>query len=319
MKTSSGKFLKIVALAGGVGGAKLAYGLLHSPISNELTVIVNTGDDLQFCGLYVSPDLDTMVYNLAGLSNPGKGWGRIDDTFFALNVCGQLGGPEWFKIGDKDLGMHLERTRQLILGKNLSDITRSFCKQWGIKASILPMTNDKVSTIIETNQHEMLPFQEYFVHRNCEPKISTIHFQGIEKAAIVPEALEAINDSDLIIICPSNPWVSIDPILNLKGMRSALYGKYVLAVSPIIQGKTIKGPAAKMFYEMGIMPTATAVTLHYQGLIKSFILDVKDKNEIATIEKLGIKCFAANTIMNTDSQKIFLAEKIINFANKNFS
>ncbi|MGD0752287.1 MAG: 2-phospho-L-lactate transferase, partial [Anaerolineales bacterium] len=269
--------MKIVALAGGVGGAKLADGLAQLLPSDDLTVVVNTGDDFEHLGLSISPDLDTVCYTLAGLANPKSGWGRQAETFQALENIQKLGGPAWFQIGDKDLATHLERTRRLQEGQSLSQITMQFCRVWGVQHLVLPMSNQSVRTMVDTIDSGELPFQEYFVHRNCEPKVKGFRFVGIESARPAPGVLKSIVEADGVVICPSNPWVSIDPILALVGLRSALAKKTVLAVSPIIGGQTVKGPAAKMYTELGICPSALAVARHYEDLLSGFILDIVDE------------------------------------------
>ena len=210
--------MKIVALAGGVGGAKLAHGLAQILPSEELTVIVNTGDDFEHYGLYISPDLDTVCYTLAELANPETGWGRKNETWGAIENAKTLGGPDWFNLGDQDLGTHLERTRRLKNGQTLSQITCDFCKAWGVGPSVLPMSDQPVRTIVETGEGD-LAFQEYFVHRRCEPKVKGFRFEGINTAEAAPGALKAIDQAEAVVICPSNPWVSIDPILAIAGMR----------------------------------------------------------------------------------------------------
>jgi len=308
---------KIVALAGGVGGAKLAYGLAHCKNPENLTVIVNTADDFEHYGLYICPDLDTVCYNLAEISNLNMGWGRGEDSFVTLSECIKYGGPSWFTIGDKDLGIHLERTRRLIAGDLLSDITKTFCEKLNIRSHIIPMTNQKVTTILNTIDMGKLAFQEYFVHQECKPRIKEIWFEGIENAFPCDEIFQTIDKADLIIICPSNPWVSIDPILSLSGLRDAIINKKVIAVSPIIQNKAIKGPAAKMFSELGFLPSACSVAEHYKGLIKGFVFDSIDINEMERINRSGIISFATNTIMKSNQDKVRLAREVINFS-RNF-
>ncbi len=306
--------MKIVALAGGVGGAKLVKGLAHCINPENLTVIVNTGDDFEHFGLKICPDLDTVCYSLAGIANPEKGWGREKESFYALDEIAKFGGPNWFKLGDKDLGTHLERTRRLKNGEKLSEITRFFCQCWGINVQVFPMTDETVSTILVTVEKGVLPFQEYFVKYQCEPRIKEIKFLGIEKAKPAPKIIEKIKDSDLVIICPSNPWVSIDPILSIKGIKEEISKKIAVAVSPIVKRKAIRGPAAKMFLEMGIQSSASAVADHYKEIIKGFILDNIDINEKDNINRWGIIFYATNTIMSDDDEKIHLASEIINFA-----
>jgi LPPG:FO 2-phospho-L-lactate transferase len=306
--------MKIVALAGGVGGAKLAFGLAQVLASGELSVIVNTGDDFVHYGLYICPDLDTVCYHLAGINNISTGWGRKGDSFLSLSGAVNLGGPNWFQIGDKDLGTHLERTRRLHAGQKLSEITKHFCQVWNISTHVYPMTDDKISTQLQTKEFGELPFQEYFVHHQCQPTITSIRFSGVDKARPVKETIQSIGEADLIVICPSNPWVSIDPILSIRFIRESIIGKKVIAVSPIIQNKALKGPAAKMFSELGIEPSALAVLQHYKDVINGFIFDKLDVNLRGQIDREGIISYATDTIMTTDTKKVELAKKLIDFS-----
>ena len=301
--------MNIVALAGGVGGAKLVDGIAQLLPPGNLTVIVNTGDDFEHFGLYICPDLDTVCYTLAGLANPETGWGRRDETFTALENIRNLGGPGWFRIGDKDLATHIERSRRLHEGQLLSQITQGFCQAWGVKHLILPMSNQPVRTLVDTIEYGELAFQEYFVHHNCEPTVKAIRFAGIEPARPAPGVLEAIKRADAIVICPSNPWLSIDPILALIDIRSSLHEKMVVAVSPIIGGKTVRGPAAKIFKDMGISPSALAVSLHYNDLLSGFLLDTLDA-DIA--DQFSIPVRITNTLMRTHDDRRHLAEDVLN-------
>jgi LPPG:FO 2-phospho-L-lactate transferase len=300
--------MKIVALAGGVGGAKLADGLAQILAPADLTVVVNTGDDFIHLGLSISPDVDTVCYTLAGLANPETGWGRQAETFQALENIQKLGGPDWFQIGDKDLATHLERTRRLRDGQSLCQVTRHFCQVWGVRHLILPMSNQPVRTMVDTLDAGEIPFQEYFVHRNCSPKVRGFRFEGIESAQPSPGVLEAIDEADAVVFCPSNPWVSIDPILALPRLRSALAGKTVLAVSPIIGGQTIKGPAAKMYSELGIQPSALAVADHYLDLLSGFILDIVDTS---LSKEFSIPVIITQTLMKTRDDRRRLAEVVL--------
>jgi LPPG:FO 2-phospho-L-lactate transferase len=306
--------MKVVALAGGVGGAKMVYGLDRILPHGDLSIIVNTGDDFEHYGLYICPDLDTVCYHLADINNLKTGWGRDKDTFFSLSEAMKLGGPDWFQIGDHDLGTHLERTRRLRNGEKLSAITMEFCRLRKIKSHVYPMTNDKVSTFLRTKKECELPFQEYFVHRHCQPEILSIRFEGAEIALPLTECVQAIQAADVIIICPSNPWVSIDPILAIPGIKKSIKGKRVIAVSPIIQGKAIKGPAAKMFVELGMRPSALAVLQHYKDLICGFIYDKRDVDQEKEIEQEGIISLATNTIMHSKQSKMKLAQDILEFS-----
>ena len=301
--------MKIVALAGGVGGAKLADGLAQLLLPEDLSIVVNTGDDFEHLGLYICPDLDTVCYTLAGLANPETGWGLLGETFQALENITKLGGPGWFHIGDKDLATHLERTRRLCEGQSLDEVTRLFCHVWGVRHSILPMSNQPVRTMVETVDSGEMAFQEYFVHQNCEPKVKGFRFAGIESARPAPGVIKAIENADAVVFCPSNPWVSIDPILALSGLRSALAGKIVLAVSPIIGGQTVKGPAAKMFSELGIQPSALAVMEHYSDLLSGFVLDILDKE---LKEHFTLPVTITQTVMKTKEDRSRLAQDVLN-------
>ena len=304
--------LKIVALAGGVGGAKLAHGLAQILSPEDLTVIVNTGDDFEHYGLYISPDVDTVCYTLAGLANPETGWGRVNETWNVMDNASKLGGPGWFNLGDRDLGTHLERTRRLKEGQTLTQITRDFCKAWGVENVVLPMSDQPVRTIVETEAGD-LPFQEYFVHRRCEPRVKGFRFDGVAAAEPAPGAREAIESAEAVIICPSNPWVSIDPILHiLKRIE-----KPVLAVSPIISGQAVKGPAAKMFLELGIEPSAMAVANHYCGLATGFVLDVLDLQLEENIRSLNMRTLVTNTLMKSLDNRKQLASDILDFIGNN--
>lgn len=306
--------MKVVALAGGVGGAKLAHGLAQVLPPEDLTVIVNTGDDFEHYGLYICPDLDTVCYTLAGIANPETGWGRQDETWNAMENISKLGGLDWFKLGDRDLATHLERTRRLKEGYSLSQITRDFCKAWGIDHTVLPMSDKPVRTFVETDEGE-LAFQEYFVQRRCEPRVKGFWFDGVNEAEPVRGAREAIESADAIVICPSNPWVSIDPILQVLSplMQRERSGARLVAVSPIIGGQAIKGPAAKMYQELGIEPSALAVANHYRGLATDFVLDTIDEQLIESVKGLSIRTYVTNTLMKSHEDRKRLAADLLNF------
>jgi LPPG:FO 2-phospho-L-lactate transferase len=237
------------------------------------------------------------------------GWGRVDEAWQAIENAVRLGGPGWFNLGDRDLGTHLERTRRLKEGQTLSQITHDFCIAWGIQQTVLPMSDGAVRTIVETDEGE-LAFQEYFVRRKCEPKVRGFRFAGLEKAEAAPGALEAIRAADAVVICPSNPWVSIDPILAVAGFRPAIEQKPVMAVSPILGGQTVKGPAAKMFAEMGLQPSAIAVLDHYRGLVDGFVIDQIDA-ELANSVK--IPTLTTDTLMNHLTKRAQLAIDVLHF------
>jgi LPPG:FO 2-phospho-L-lactate transferase len=301
-----------------VGGAKFADGLSRLLPPDHLTVIVNTGDDFEHLGLHISPDLDTVCYTLAGMANPHTGWGLAEESFHALEGLEALGGPGWFQVGDRDLGTHLERTRRLRLGQPLSQVTRDFCQAWGVRPRVLPMTDELAPTVVLTSAGE-LPFQEYFVHRQCQPAVTGFRFEGIEQAKPAPGVLEALRRADLVVFCPSNPWVSIDPILAVPGVRQALLegrtarGLPILAVSPIIRGKTVKGPAAKMFSELGIEPSALAVAAHYGGLCSGFVLDRLDERQAPAIRALGMQTLVTETLMSANADRVRLANEMLRF------
>lgn len=305
---------RVTVLAGGVGGAKLAHGFALCQPEIYLTVIVNTGDDFDHFGLRICPDLDTVCYTLAGLANSQTGWGRKEETFEVLQQVGELGGPTWFRLGDKDLATHLERTRRLREGQRLSQVIEAFCSVWGITARVLPMSDDPVRTMVNTLEYGWLGFQDYFVRYACQPTVKEFAFEGIEKALPAPGVLEALEMSDLVVIAPSNPWVSIQPILSLKGVASIIQTKKVVAVSPIIQGRAIKGPAAKMYREMGIDPSACAVARHYQPYLWGFVMDELDRGLETDMKSSGIMVLITQTIMHNEQDRFLLAKNILSFS-----
>jgi LPPG:FO 2-phospho-L-lactate transferase len=305
--------LKIVVLAGGVGGAKLVEGFARLLSPEEFSVIVNTGDDFEYLSLKISPDLDTVCYTLAGKANPQTGWGIKDDSFNTMKAVADLDGPDWFRLGDNDLATHLVRTEMLLGGASLSEVTREFCRNWGIQHPVYPMSNDPVRTIVHTSAGESLGFQDYFVHQACQPVVSSFEFAGIEQAKPVPEALRAIEDCDAVIFAPSNPWVSIDPILAVRGYRSAIGRKPVIAVSPLIGGKALKGPAAKMYRELGILPSASAVANHYKDLLLGYVFDHADEGDLDKIKGWFIIPLVTDIIMKDQQDRVRLAREIIEF------
>lgn len=305
--------MRVVALAGGVGGAKLVDGLAKCLPPENLHVIVNTGDDFTHFGLKICPDLDTVCYTLAGMANPGTGWGHSGDQWNVMEALRKLDAPTWFQLGDYDLATHLERTRRLLEGQTLSQIVADFCRSWGILVNVIPMSNDPVSTRIVLQDGGELDFQEYFVRNQCVPALRAIHFKGADAALPAPGVLDAIRSADAGVICPSNPWVSINPILAIKGIREALAEKKVLAVSPIIAGQAVKGPAAKMYSEMGIAPSASAVAQTYLGLVNGFVLDNADTDQVNKIARWGIIPSATNILMVDSNDRQRLAHEILEF------
>lgn len=307
--------LSIVALAGGVGGAKLADGLSQILPPEALAIIVNTGDDFVHWGLNISPDLDTVCYTLAGLANPITGWGRMNETWNVFAQMERLGAETWFRLGDSDLATHLERTRRLRSGERLSSITRDFCACWGIRHAILPMSDEPVATMVDTVEYGELPFQEYFVHQRCEPTVKGFRFAGIENAKPAPGVAEALRAADAVVFCPSNPWVSIDPILRVVSPLLMEEGPGVrVAVSPILGGETVKGPAAKMFRELGIEPSALAVAKHYgESVLTGFVLDEVDAGLVGDVRALGIHPFSTKTLMKSPEDRRNLARDVLHF------
>jgi LPPG:FO 2-phospho-L-lactate transferase len=307
----AGKRELVVALSGGVGGAKLAHGLSRIVPPHNLLLIANTGDDFEHLGLAISPDLDTLMYTLAGLNNPQTGWGIRDETWMFMAALERLGGETWFKLGDQDLATHVERTRRLRAGEPLSRITADFCSRLKVAAQIAPMTDDKVRTRLRTSDG-WLDFQDYFVRRRCEPVIKDIVFEGAATAKPHPQFLSSLRDHRLraVIICPSNPFISIDPILALPGVRQAFSdcAAPVVAISPIIGGQAVKGPTAKMMAELGVDVSAAAVARHYGGILDGYVVDRIDREGCSG---LGVPIVADDALMLTVADRERLAQTVL--------
>jgi LPPG:FO 2-phospho-L-lactate transferase len=303
--------MSVLALSGGIGGAKLALGLYRVLPPGELTVVANTGDDFEHLGLSISPDIDTLLYTLAGIDNPQLGWGRRNETWTFMAALEALGGETWFKLGDGDLATHVERTQRLAAGENLSQVTDDFRRRLGISARLLPMSDDRVRTRPRTDEG-WLDFQDYFVRRRASPVVREFAYAGASEARANPDLLAALADDDLelVVICPSNPFLSIDPILSLPRVRDALRAcrAPVVAVSPIIGGKAVKGPTAKIMAELGLPIGAAAVARHYEDILDVFIADEADANEI---EDLGIPVSLARTLMSTLEDREALARAVL--------
>jgi LPPG:FO 2-phospho-L-lactate transferase len=301
----------VVALSGGVGGAKLALGLSRVLDPRELAIIANTGDDFVHLGLHVSPDVDTLLYTLAGLVDPVRGWGRREETWTFMSALGQLGGETWFRLGDGDLALHIERTRRLAAGATLSQVTEQLRRQLEIGARILPMSDDPVRTRLRTNSG-WLDFQDYFVRLGCAPLVHEIRFAGAAAASAADGVLAALRSPDLraVIVCPSNPLLSVGPILAIPSIHEALLRcrAPVVAVSPIIAGEAVKGPAAKILRELGSEATAAAVARGYAGLIDVFVVDDADAG-MATPP--GVRLVAAPTLMTTLEDRERLARIVL--------
>lgn len=306
----------VLALAGGVGGAKLAVGLARILDPDALTIVVNTGDDETFYGLHVSPDIDTVTYSLAGLANPETGWGYVGDTFNALETLKTLGADAWFGLGDHDLALHLRRTDMLRSGMTLSEVTLDLSGQMGVRHPIVPMSDQPVRTIIESTDSEM-SFQEYFVHRRSEPEVIGLRFDGADSASASPMFQTAMENADAIVFCPSNPFLSVDPILALPGVRDliAATGVPIVVVSPIIGGRAVKGPAARIFQTFAHkLPSALAVAEHYEGMATHFVMDNEDEASLEAVEALGYQVLVTETLMTEAASKIALATAVCEMA-----
>lgn len=299
--------MNVVALAGGVGGAKLAHGLALTLPAEGLTVVVNTGDDFEHLGLPISPDLDTVMYTLAGLANPATGWGQADESWSFLAALERLGGATWFRLGDRDLATHVERRRRLAAGESLTQVTQAFCRALGVGPRLLPMSDDRLRTMVQTDEGE-LAFQEYFVHRQCRPRVTGFRFEG--QARPTWEVLQALEQADQVIICPSNPFVSLGPILHLPGVRERLAAKLGVAVTPIVGGQALKGPAGKMLDELGLPVSPVAVAKTYAGLISGFVLDALDAALAPDVAALGMQVLVTDTVMRNEADRKRLAEEV---------
>jgi LPPG:FO 2-phospho-L-lactate transferase len=302
----------LVVLTGGTGGAKLIEGLSHEIDSAELTIICNTGDDFVLHGLNISPDLDTIMYTLAGMNDSASGWGIRDDTFKVLAQLEKLGAETWFKLGDKDIATHIMRTHSLRAGLRLSDVTDRLRNNLGIKARILPMSDDEISTRIETSEGE-ISFQEYFVKQRWQPEVKKVSYSRVKTSRAAPGVLETIRDAAKIVICPSNPVTSIGPILAIPGVRNALTETkaHVVAVSPMIGESAISGPADKLMAAQGMNPSAFGVAKGYAGFLDHFVIDREDEKLRDNIEALEIKVATTSVIMKTIDDKRRLAREVL--------
>ena len=302
---------RVLALAGGVGGAKLALGLARVLSPDELTIVVNTGDDEVFHGLHVSPDLDTMMYALAGLTNTQTGWGVAEDSFNSLEMLSRYGSHTWFNLGDKDMATHIRRTELLGQGLTLSEVTRELCQRLGVRHSVQPMSDDRVRTVVDTEEGE-LPFQVYFVQRQCQPVVKGIRFDGAECASASKELAAALEESTCLVFCPSNPFLSIAPILAIPGVRERIAGFHGTraAVSPIVGGEALRGPAAKLLSELGYDVSSVGAARQYEGLCDIFLIDEVDRQHAAPIRNLGMRAEATDTVMVTEEDKVRLATHI---------
>jgi LPPG:FO 2-phospho-L-lactate transferase len=306
----------VVALSGGIGGAKLALGLSGVVPGADLVVVANTGDDFEHLGLSISPDLDTLMYTLAGLDDQQRGWGRREETWTFMTALEALGGEAWFRLGDGDLATHIERTRRLGAGETLSAITADFCRRLRIAARIVPATDDRLRTRVRTSEG-WLDFQDYFVRLKCAPAVLALAYDGAATARPHPEVLSALQDPRLraVVICPSNPFLSIEPMLAMGGLRQAIAdcAAPVVAVSPIIGGRAVKGPTAKMMSELGLPVSATAVARRYADVLDAYVLDHADAADAAGLD---LPTTAAHTLMRTLDDRVALARQVLAAATK---
>ncbi len=306
---------KVVALAGGVGGAKLAYGLYQLAPPKNLTIIVNTGDDFEHVGLHISPDLDTVMYTLAGLANPTTGWGVRDESWNMMAALARYGGPTWFQLGDRDLATHLLRSQWLREGYPYNWVTAELCRRLGVRCTILPMSEQPVRTMLLTDQGE-LAFQDYFVHKKCQPVVKGIRFAGADSAQPSREVSNALRNADLIIFCPSNPLVSLDPILALPSLRRIIAASRAprLGVSPIVGGAALKGPAAKMMQELGMDVSPGGVARHLQEVLTGLVIDQVDADQREVVAALGLRTLVTNTVMHNEAERVRLAQEVLAWA-----
>ena len=309
------KSQRVLALAGGVGGAKLALGLSRILSPGELTIVVNTGDDEVFHGLHVSPDLDTVMYTLSGLANPETGWGLEGDSFAGNDMLRRYGAPAWFNLGDKDMATHIRRTQLLNEGWTLSQVTAELCSKLGVRHPVIPMADGRVATMVDTNQGN-LSFQDYFVRLRCEPVARGIEFRG----EAVPSSgfTEALETAGCLVYCPSNPFLSIAPILSLPGVREGIasFQGPRIAVSPIVGGRALRGPAAKLMGELGYDVSCAGVASWYRGICDGLVIDRADREEAEAVAATGLRAEIADTVMTTDEDKIALARAVIGLAER---
>ena len=304
----------VVAFCGGVGGAKIALGLQHVVAAGELAIVVNIGDDFEHLGLSIAPDLDTVMYTLAGVVEPQNGWGRADDTGQCMTEIERLCGPTWFRLGDRDLAVHIERSQRLRAGATLAAVTSDLVAAFRIPSQVWPVSNDAVRTVLETDEGR-LAFQHYFVRRRCEPRVTGIRFEDAADARPLPEVVAALASPALmaVVICPSNPYLSVDPMLAIPGLRAALAAcrAPVVAVSPIIAGRAVKGPTAKLMRELGVEVSAASVAHHYSGLIDGYVMDGAD---VAQQSAIRVATSIAPTLMTTLDDRVLLAQAVLDFA-----
>lgn len=306
---------RILAFSGGVGGAKLALGFTQVLPPERLTIVVNTGDDDEFYGLHVAPDLDTVMYTLAGVVNTETGWGVAGESFRSLDMLKRYGAPTWFQLGDQDLATHILRRQRLDEGRTLSEVTEELCHRLGIRHRVVPMSNQPIRSVVETDEGD-LAFQGYFVERKCEPVVKGLRFEGARNAKAAPEFARALRNASTLVFCPSNPWLSVDPILSVPGVRDAIesFPGRRLAVSPIVGGKALKGPAAKVMSELGYEVSSVGIATYYRNLIDTLVIDETDRDHTSSITALGLSTHTTGTVMRTLEDKVKLAREICRIA-----
>jgi LPPG:FO 2-phospho-L-lactate transferase len=304
----------VLALSGGIGGAKLALGLQRVVEPGELAVLVNTGDDFRHLGLAISPDVDTVLYTLAGVANAELGWGRAEETWSFHDELVARGGPSWFRLGDRDLVVHVERTRRLALGESLTSIMADLGRRFGVPGPILPMTDGRVATVLDTDRGE-LEFQDYFVRLHCEPVVRAVRYAGADTAPPSAEARELLASEALraVVLCPSNPYLSLGPLLAIDGLRRTLEATAapIVVVSPVIGGRAVKGPTVKLMQELGVEVSPRAIAQHYSGLIDGLVLDPEDE---PLAKSCGVPTLVTPTLMRTLADREALARAVLDFA-----
>lgn len=309
---------KFIALSGGVGGAKLAFGLAKVLPSDDLLIVANTGDDFDHLGLRICPDLDSIMYALAGCENRVQGWGIDGESWNFMAALGRLGGQTWFALGDRDLATHMMRTQSLREGACLSRVTHELSQRLGIAHRVVPMSDDPVATLVDTSEGA-LSFQDYFVRHRCTPRVTGFRFRGAQEATIQPDLCAALSSSTLqaVIVCPSNPFVSIGPILALPGLRDLIErsGVPVVAVSPLIGGRAVKGPLAKMMLELGVPTTNEALAKHYGGIVTAWVIDQVDDDPCGRLRSQRVQCRSMTTLMKDDSDRVELAQAVLRYCN----
>ena len=302
----------IIALSGGVGGAKLALGLAACLGPEQLAIVGKNDDVFEHLGLSICPDLDTVMYTLAGLADPERGWGLAGETWQCMDALAALGGEDWFRLGDRDLATHLQRSLLLARGEGLAAVTARLCASLGVRHALIPMSEQRVRTVLDTDRGE-LAFQTYFVRERCAPRVQAIRYLGADAAVPSAALLARLDGADGVIICPSNPWLSVDPILAVGDLRARIAASRAVAVSPIVGGRALKGPAAALMEQLGLTPSALEVARHYRGLLRGFVMDREDAAEADAVRALGMDVLVTDTVMTDAASKARLAAEVLEF------